>query len=183
MTVLFSTLLLLMLTSVAYIALVFIIVPLLLPHMRGIRYQELPDELQRKVDALSEKHQNDRELVRALYDLLKNRLRGQRSLQFIQPHKLFIMSPKKVWEQGGVQSCNVLNMMMAQVLFASGRFGRFDIRIRTTNIFMNIHQYIQVKVDKTWISIDLWGHAYDVPFGQYAHGSPFSLGQKNAKKQ
>ncbi len=160
---------------IVYPFLAFIVSPFIIPNLRKIQYQNVSPELQKTVNNSILETDSKEIVVKKIFYLVVNHLGSEKKLQFKSPGKLFSKDVNKVWKAGGVQSCNVQNMILANLLVASGHFGPEDIELKTTNIFINIHKYLKVKIGDEYINLDSWGYHYMVPFGQYVNGSPFKL--------
>lgn len=160
-----------------YVFLVFGIAPFVVPHMRKIIYQDLPDDLEQVVIDIVNSSTDNKQIIERIFYKITSQFSAARNLQFTHPSKLFLTSVVDVWEQGGVQSCTVLNFVLANALYATGKFTKSQIRIRTTYIGINIHQYVEISFDNTSLRLDPWGYYYGVPVGSCAYGIlPWRIG-------
>ena len=61
---------------------------------------------------------------------------------------------------------------MRILLVKSELFDEEDIKLKWTLVWhISPHQYLTIKINQNeYINIDLWGKAYGINFGDYAHG-------------
>jgi len=115
---------------------------------------------------------NKEECLRKTYDLLTKKYRGYRVKTYLRIFELFTNDLEKIWKKNGFLHCTNLNYLMRVLLVKSGCFKDGDVRQRWTTVwFLSPHQYLRVKLgENEFVNIDLWSHAYGIPFGKYAHG-------------
>lgn len=154
----------------------FVIAPFLIPNLRALRYQTLPREMERLIQTITDKSTDEKELLRNVFLMVTDRFAGGSHIQFKAPGKYFQTEVGAVWRQGRrEQPCNVLNMIVANALVATGRFQKKDIVLKTTRIRFNIHAYLLVSVGGQRVAVDPWGRSHGVAFGSYAHSRRFGL--------
>lgn len=131
----------------------------------------LPQEMQPIANEIS-RIEDQQTAVRYAYDILSKKYRGFRFLTFLRLDRFFITDLSTLWEISGFLHCNHSNYLLRTLLIASGKFSPEDIRSRWTQIwYFSPHQYLDIKLaNGTILSVDLWGKAYNIPFGSYAHG-------------
>lgn len=133
--------------------------------------ENLPNEMRTLVDQANGL-QDQTEIVRFFYDELLKKYRGYRLLTFFRLDRFFINNLDTLWKIKGFLHCNHLNYLMYTLLLSTRRFSPDDIDIIWTHIWLiSPHQYLKVHLaNREDLNIDLWGSAYGVPFGEYAHG-------------
>lgn len=132
---------------------------------------ELPKEMQDLALELS-KSKNQDQCLKKAYDFLTKKYRGYKFKTYTKFFDVFINSVDTLWGKNGFLHCHNLNYLLRILLVASGFFENKDIHNKWTLVwYISPHQYLTVnlKNGKT-INIDLWAHAYNIPFGGYAHG-------------
>lgn len=133
--------------------------------------QELPEDLELKINALKQYKTKSEALLKA-YTLLTVRYRGYRLKTVTHLPDLVNVDIAKMWERSGFLHCTKLNYLLRILLINSGQFTEDEINLKWTTInFLSPHQYARVRIDgERWINIDLWGKAYGIKFGDYGHG-------------
>jgi hypothetical protein len=118
--------------------------------------KKLPSDLELEIQKLKQ-YQTKDDVLKATYDLLTKKYRGHRLKTLIRFFDLFKVDVNSLWSKNGFLHCTNMNYLM---------------KFRWTLIhFYSPHEYVQVRTDDNkWINIDLWGKAYDIKFGSYAHG-------------
>jgi hypothetical protein len=133
--------------------------------------KKLPSDLELEIQKLKQ-YQTKDDVLKATYDLLTKKYRGHRLKTLIRFFDLFKVDVNSLWSKNGFLHCTNMNYLMKILLIGSLKFKEEDIKFRWTLIhFYSPHEYVQVRTDDNkWINIDLWGKAYDIKFGSYAHG-------------
>lgn len=109
--------------------------------------------------------------VRTAYDMLSLKYRGRRWATFSRLFELFGREPQEMWLKNGFLHCTNINKLLKSLLLASGHFAETDIKMRWTLIwYVSPHQYLQVRINDSWLSIDIWARVFGIAFGDYAHG-------------
>lgn len=150
----------------------FSIIDLWRERCRVVEFQYLPEEMQNIAKDVAEV-KSQQEAVRRVYDILAAKYRGYRLLTFLRPDRLFLHTLDDLWGIRGFLHCHHLNYLFRTLLVVSGKFSSADIHTRWTWIwFFSPHQYLEIylKDGGKIIRVDLWGKAYGIPFGEYAHG-------------
>ena len=132
--------------------------------------ETLPEEMRSVIDDL-EKSRDKKECLKKVYELLTEKYHGDRMKTYSHFFSVFTKDPGVLWQQSGFLHCTNLNYLARILLVRSGFFAEEDLRLSWTLIwYASPHQYLQVRLDNTWIDIDLWGRTYGIPFGDHAHG-------------
>lgn len=115
---------------------------------------------------------NKKEALRKAYEILTAKYRGYRFKTYMRFFDMFETDIKTLWAKNGFLHCTSLNFLLKELLKRSGKFTDQDFKTRWTLIwFISPHQYLHVQVDNgEWVAIDMWGKAYGIQFGDYAHG-------------
>ena len=110
--------------------------------------------------------------LRKAYDIMSKKYRGYRVKTYTRIWRLFRWNIDILWKRQGFLHCNQMNYLLKELLVQSGLFTNEDIIFKWTTVwFFSPHQYVKVRIDKeTSVNIDLWGKAYGITFGDYAHG-------------
>jgi len=179
MLIVYVAVIMVVLVFVVYPILAFGVAPFIIPNLRRIRYQEISPDMKNELDKILGKNGNKKTILREIFYLVANHCDSGTMMQFKSPGKLFLKKVGRVWKMKCAHSCNVQNMVLANMLVASQYFTKNDIDLKTTNIFVNIHKYLRVRVDENeYVNLDPWGYCFGIPFGRYTHGFPFNLKRK-----
>lgn len=132
---------------------------------------QLPQEMENVVARLRKTRSKD-DCLREAYDILTTKYRGYRVTTYIDAYDAFDSNVEHLWKRNGFLHCHHFNYLLRILLLQSGKFHESDIRLKRSWVwFFSVHQYVRVKVqEKKWISVDMWGKSYGIPFGDYAHG-------------
>jgi len=132
---------------------------------------KLPKEMEDFIKQLK-KSKTKKECVKKTYFFISKKYRGYRVKTYLRFFDLFVSDIHKIWAKSGFLHCNVLNYVMRILLIKSKVFEDKDIKLKWTLVwYISPHQYLNIKIDQNKsINIDLWGKAYGIPFGEYAHG-------------
>lgn len=147
--------------------------------MHGIGYfrkppfkNEAPPEallpIIQKLKTLSDKES----ALREAYAYLTSTHRGYRVRTYTKIHNLFDFDLHKLAAGGIFLHCTKLNYLLRYLLLQSGHFSEGDIKLKHALVgYISPHQYVEVKVgEDKFINVDIWGQAYGIKFGDYAHG-------------
>lgn len=75
---------------------------------------------------------------------------------------------EQVWNTPGYAHCNTQNYLLYLLLLASNLFSPVDIRIQTVFCNFFIHQYLQVRINGSWINVDpAGGTIRGLPIGRH----------------
>lgn len=132
----------------------------------------LPADLELEIEKLQRCETKD-EVLAVAYDLLTQKYRGYRLKTFTRLFDLFDVDVHNLWAKNGFLHCTNMNYLMKILLLGSQKFGEEDIRFRWTLIqFYSPHEYLRVRTNNDeCIDVDVWGKAYGIKLGSYAHGS------------
>ena len=130
----------------------------------------LPDEMQKIINEIK-KSLNKEECLKNAYEILVAKHRGYRVMTYLKLFDVFKHDVKVLWGKNGFLHCTNINFLLRTILIRSDFFTDDEIRLRWTQIwYISPHQYLQVKVDDSWIDVDIWAHAHGIKFGDHAHG-------------
>lgn len=117
------------------------------------------------------------EALETAFRIITTRYRGYRFHTFLFFWKAFQSNPNHLWQRTGFLHCTHLNYLLRILLVNSGWFSESDIQLKFTNVyFCSIHQYLRVRMGKSSLALDAWGHVFGVPLGQFWFGTgPRSL--------
>ena len=138
-----------------------------------------PKELEQIINKL--RLVDDKEkCLRLAYDFTLSRYRGYRIKTFTKIFELFSYDIEKITHKRGFLHCTNLNYLFRFILIKSGCFSEDEITQKWTLVnYISPHQYLRVRIDTNkLINIDLWGNAYGVALGDYAHGFNTTLRSK-----
>ncbi len=112
------------------------------------------------------------ECLRMTYTLLSRKYRGYRIKTYLRFWELGVTDTEQLWARSGFLHCTHMNRLLRVLLVDSGHFTDEEIITRWTLVWgLSPHQYSVISMqsgDKVFV--DIWGKAYGVPFGNYAHG-------------
>jgi hypothetical protein len=133
--------------------------------------ESLPVELGDVLRELSKK-KTKREVLDASYELLTEKYRGHRIKTLTNLFDLFDVDVAKLWSKHGFLHCTNMNYLLKILLVGSKKFNESDVSFHWTTInYYSPHEYLRVRLDDaTVINVDIWGKAYGIQFGDYAHG-------------
>jgi hypothetical protein len=106
------------------------------------------------------------------YAELTKKYRGYRLRTYLRFWELLERDLEKLWAREGFLHCTHMNRLLLEVLVQSGHFKPEDLRTRWTLVWLlSPHQYLEVHLASgKRVSVDIWGKAYGISFGDYAHG-------------
>ena len=154
---------------IAYVLFMFVLVRLVVPYIGFWREQipeKLPPGLLKTVRALKVKNRSPEKLARAVHAFLAKKYYGSHILTFVRPDLVLSRNIARIWRISGYLPCNQQNWLLYIMLVQSGFFSPEDVRFRITTVVGFIHQYVQVKLNKKWVSVDVWASRYGVDFGK-----------------
>lgn len=126
--------------------------------------RDLTDEIARACD--------QHEALRYAYEALAKKYRGYHLLTLLRLDRFFITDIETLWQKKGFLHCHHMNYLLRTLLVASGQFIQEEIEAHWTTLwFVSPHQYLAVRLKNgAVVTVDLWGKAFGIPFGSYAHG-------------
>ena len=131
---------------------------------------QLPDEM-RDVIAELKKSSDKEDCLKRTYEILNKKYRGYHLKTYTRIFNIFSKDLSKLWQKNGLLHCTNMNYIMRALLIKSGYFNEDEIKIKWAFVWcISPHQYLQVKINNHWINIDIWGNAFGIKFGDYAHG-------------
>lgn len=131
----------------------------------------LPTDMFNLINQLK-KSKSKRDCLKKTYSALTSKYRGYAFKTYFRFFDIFTSDTNKLWAKSGFLHCSKLNFLMRILLVKSGHFQNEDIKTKWTLVwYLSPHQYLQIRLnDNEYINIDMWGKAYGIPFGDYAHG-------------
>ncbi len=154
---------------IAYILFMFVLVRLVVPYLGFWREpipKTLPSGLLNTIRTLKSKHSSPEKFARAAHAFLAKKYYGSHILTIIRLDLVFSRDISRMWALSGYMACNQQNWLLYLMLIKSGFFSPDDVRFRITTIVGSIHQYMQVRLNNKWVSVDVWAYRYGVPFGK-----------------
>ena len=143
----------------------------------------LPKDMERKIASLKKKHKTQKAFLKAAYDHLVGLQVPSRVGTFIHFFDLWNWLPHNIWGRKGFYHCTQTSYLLRIMLVKSGLFKDKDILIKHTNTWLIVpHQYLQVKVGKEFIDVDVYAAGYGIPFGDHSHHFHTGLFPKRSKK-
>jgi hypothetical protein len=131
---------------------------------------ELPQDMREYIEKLRLIH-DKKTCLEFTYTLLVQKYRGYRLFTYLKIFEILRHDINWLWAQQGCLHCTHINFLLKILLVQSCVFTEEDIRTRWTLIwYISPHQYLQVRVGKEWIDVDIWAHVYGIPLGDHAHG-------------
>lgn len=152
-----------------YFFIVFVFARFFIPHL-GFGYDRLPEripeDMQNKINELKDKADSSHEFLKLTYDYLGDRYYSERFNTLFKFWYLF-KNLDKVWSMPGFIPCNQSNFLLRIFLVKSGFFKEDDIKKR--HVFVNFvpHQYLKVKVNNSWIDVDVGERKKGMPVGKH----------------
>ncbi len=114
---------------------------------------------------------NKKLCLKMAYDLLSEKYQGKRVQTYIKIFDLFIFDIDRLWAKNGFLHCTSMNQVLKFLLVKSELFSEKDLIMKWSLVwYLSPHQYLQVKINDEIKNIDIWGRAYGVEYGEYAHG-------------
>lgn len=130
----------------------------------------VPDDMRRAIDELK-RAKNKSDCLRRGYEILIGKYRGYRLKTYLRLGEVFGVDIDELWNKKDFLHCTNINFLMRILLIESGHFREDEVRIRWTLVwYISPHQYLQIKVDNSWVNVDIWGYTHGIKFGDYAHG-------------
>lgn len=132
--------------------------------------RDIPEEMEQIVKRLNS-CRNKEECLEHAYGVLVNRYHGDRVNTYLKAFRLLDQDVNTLWKQKGFMHCNSLSYLLRILLVKSKWFEDADIELKWTFMwFFSPHQYLKIRMDKGYRTIDLWGKRYGIKYGDYARG-------------
>ncbi len=161
---------LLILLLVTYVLAVFFFSRFFIPYLgfsKSALPAVLPRGMEKEILLLRKKARSKKHFLKVSYDYLGARFEGGRFRTFIFFHFMFKDLPY-LWNKKGFVQCTILNHFLRIFLVRSGYFKDEEVRLRHTFLNFNIHQYVQVKINGSWVDVDVSWKKQGVPLGRHA---------------
>lgn len=152
-----------------YFVVVFILLRFYIPHFTfGIDPlpEEISSDMENAIEEFKRKASTPKDFLELAYDYLGNKYHSQRLNVILKPAYLF-KRLNEVWQMNGYIPCTQSNFVLRIFLVKSGFFK--DEEVRRKHIFVNfiIHQYLEVKLDDKWTSVDVGEKHNGMPIGKH----------------
>lgn len=156
---------------VLYLLVMFVFSRLFVPHLGFWKEplpKSVPKSLGKSVASLKRKHKTKLAFAKAAYDIIASKYKGSHVFTFFRWDLLFTRDLDVLWSRVGYLPCHQQNLLYRIFLVSSGVFSDDDFRLRHTPIYLQIHQYVQVRIGGKWVDVDLWASQCGIPFGKRA---------------
>ncbi len=134
----------------------------------------LSENLNKDINAVIEELRkiNDKELcLKKAYNIMIKKYHGERIRTYTRIFDIFSLNINSLWAKNGFLHCTSINYLLKTILIRTALFTEKDIKMKWTLVwYISPHQYLQVKINNKFINIDVWGRAYGIEYGDYAHG-------------
>lgn len=105
------------------------------------------------------------------YTILTKKYHGGYLETYIHLFSAFEQDIDNLWAKEGFLHCTNINFILRTLLIKSEFFTEDDIRLQWTLIgYVSPHQYLEIRIEDTWIAVDVWANVYGIQFGDKAHG-------------
>jgi len=152
-----------------YIALVFGLSRLIIPYMRsgaaGLP-EVLPDSLASAIQTLTHQVKTKEEFLALTYNYIGAKYRSERFNTVFKFSYLFLPL-EKVWEMSGYMPCTQTNFLLSIFLVKSGFFKEEEIKKSHVPVNFVPHQYLIVRLDDKWVSVDVGEKQRGMPIGKH----------------
>jgi len=128
---------------------------------------KLPHGMQEKIDELKKLSHDKRDYLFRAYNYLSQKYKGIKGELWKDTRCLF-WTLDDAWSKEGFMTCTMQSYLMIVFLVKSGFFQVKDIKKKHMFYSFNIHQYIKVRLDDKWITVDIWSNNYGVKLGERA---------------
>ncbi len=116
----------------------------------------LPVEMQKIINELKESS-NKKNYLKSVYQILIKKYHGYRIKTYTKLPEIFSSDLEKLWSVNGFLHCININFVMRTLLIRSDLFEANDVRVKWTLVwYISPHQYLQVKVDNSWVNMRLY---------------------------
>lgn len=152
-----------------YLILVFFLSRLVIPHMgfgKDPVPEILPKSLEGKIAELKDSAGSPREFLNLSYDYLGTKNWSERFNTFLKFGLLF-KDLDYIWNKDGYIPCTQSTYLMRIFLLKSGYFAEHDVRRRYVFVNFIIHQYLEVRHDEKWFSVDVGEKKNGLPLGKH----------------
>jgi hypothetical protein len=140
-----------------YIFLVFIGIRLIVPFMGFGKFtlpEKTPQIILQKVQELDSSAHSQEEYLQGVYDFVTSRWHAGRLNTILYAPLAFRTNLETIWNQPGYAHCNTQNYLLFILLANSRYFEAGDIKPRCVFFNFFIHQYLQIRVNNSFIDAD-----------------------------
>lgn len=155
----------------AYVFIVFFLSRLFVPFMGFKKYDppgDLPAEVIATIRELEAQSRNACEYLEMAYRYVRERWHSERLRTITRLPLIFRTNIGEIWKAPGYAHCTTINFILYTLLARSRFFSVDDVRIRHTFFNGVLHQYLQVRIENSWIDADPSTTYLDQPLGQRA---------------
>jgi hypothetical protein len=145
-----------------YFLLVFVGLRMVAPFMGFKQYvppANLPEEVKQAILELEIKSGDPESYLKNAFNFVLSRWYAVRHKAVTNFPKLFRKDLKAIWHEPGYAHCSTSNFILYTLLANSKFFKASDVKVRHVFVNMIVHQYLQVRVGKTWVNVDPAGAA------------------------
>jgi len=154
---------------ITYLTAVFLLSRFIVPHL-GLKNEDIPDKIppnmEKTIKDLSAKSNSPYEFLENSYTYIGSKYHAERLKTFLLFGDLF-KPLSEIWKKDGFAHCTQLCYIMKIFLIKSGFFSPSDIKTKHTFVNLCIHQYLQVKIDKNWIDVDVGEKSNNMTIGNH----------------
>ncbi len=154
---------------IIYFMTVFVFIRFFIPHFtfeEDPLPEEIPSDMKNVIEGLSRKAESPKEFLELSYEYVGNKYHSQR-LNVILKFNYLFKSLDEVWKMEGYMPCTQSSFVLRIFLVKSGFFK--DSEVKRKHIFVNFitHQYLEVKLDGKWVSVDVGEKQNGMPIGKH----------------
>ena len=131
----------------------------------------IPDEMQKIVDALNNESKSDMDFLQKAYDTVNSRYTSPSMGYFKEPQKLFMKNLDNIWNSQGYFPCDKQNYILKVMLVKSHWFNETDVKETFTSCIITPHYYLKIKLNNnSYIDADMWGADHGYKLGEHTGG-------------
>ncbi|MGE0792752.1 MAG: hypothetical protein AB7V77_01070 [Candidatus Woesearchaeota archaeon] len=164
-----------------YIIVVFLLSPLILPNLgwKSKINDDLPKKVIKDLEEIGKKYKSKKKVLDKILEYEFDRFESKMFQQFTEFPLLFVKSLNDIWKRKGYLHCHQQNLLIRYFLLKTKRFTEDDIKLKITNCYFMIHQYIKVKVENNkWLNVDPFAMRMGEPKHKVLFGSIENLKKK-----
>jgi hypothetical protein len=157
----------LLIVAALYFFIIFVVARLVVPFMGfgGLAQPlQIPKEIAQKISELEMTSSGANDYLRASYNFVVSRWHAGRMDTVYYANLAFRNNLQQIWRQPGYGHCNTQNYLLFVLLTGSKFFAPIDVKLKTVFFNFFIHQYLQVRVEGSWLDVD--------PAGASIRGEP-----------
>lgn len=117
----------------------------------------IPNEMQQKVDELNSISKTKLELAENVYDFVNNSYNSTIRGYLKEPNKIFMRDTKTIWElRGTYMPSHIQNNMAKEMLLLSERFQEEDFIFHQNWCQITPHEWYEVNINGKSVAMDIW---------------------------